>query len=722
MRLIDASLPPSEIQRVCREYLSGIELSSKKKIDYYNIPCAFDIETSSWYEYLSAQAEKRACMYVWMLGLNGAVILGRYWDEFVTCIDAVSKYLKTSYNKRLIIYVHNLEYEFQFICRRFNWKKIFAIKDRRPLYALTDNGIEFRCSYMLSGMSLANVGKDLIKYKVQKMEGFLDYKLIRHSETPLTARELRYCINDVLVVMAYIQERIEADGGIANIPLTKTGYVRNYCRQQALYGGFERSSKEGKKCRYDYRYRMKFMQLEKYEYSMLKDAFAGGFTHASWDKSNKLHCNVRSYDFTSSYPACMVAEKYPIGKGEFVEISGHETERLEKYFKKYCCLFHAEFHNIREKVTYEHIISRSKCWGVEDEITDNGRIIMAKKLHIMLTEQDYYNIRDFYEWDEMKIGDFIRYRKQYLPKTLVKSFLELYKQKTELKDIEGQEVPYALFKAMLNSAYGMTVTDIFRPVIDFEDQWVSSRKRKPTETVEEYKVRLDKMFEDEINKYNKAPDRFLFYPWGVWITAYARRNLFTAILALGEDYIYSDTDSVKVLHAERHTQYFQDYNEQIIQKLKDALSFHDLPVDYIFPKNNKGKVKPLGIWSDEGEYQYFKTLGAKRYMTYKDGELSFTVSGLNKKTGVPYILEQCDNDILKCFDFFSHGMYIPPEHTGKAIHTYLDHETQGVVQDYLGNFGEYHEFSSIHLEDCDYHLKLSSDYARLLLGQVTVYK
>ena len=65
----------------------------------------------------------------------------------------------------------------------------------------------------------------------------MDYSLIRHSNTELTEKELGYCINDVLVVVAYIQETIEREGNITKIPLTKTGYVRNYTRNNCMYNG-----------------------------------------------------------------------------------------------------------------------------------------------------------------------------------------------------------------------------------------------------------------------------------------------------------------------------------------------------------------------------------------------------------------------------------------------------------------------------------------------------
>ena len=131
----------------------------------------------------------------------------------------------------MLIFVHNLSYEFQWICHKFEWKSIFARKERKPMKALTKNGIEFRCSYILSGCSLEKVGKDLQKYKVEKLVGNLDYEKIRSSITPMSDEEISYCINDILVVMSYIQEQKEYYKKLTRLPLTNTGRVRRLTQQ-----------------------------------------------------------------------------------------------------------------------------------------------------------------------------------------------------------------------------------------------------------------------------------------------------------------------------------------------------------------------------------------------------------------------------------------------------------------------------------------------------------
>lgn len=203
-----------------------LDNNKRLKCAYYNVPAAFDIETSSF----RTGETKIGTMYIWQFGIYGKVCFGRTWEEFATFIRMLSCIMGLNDELHLLVYVHNLQFEFQWIRKRFDWDKVFLLEKRVPVVATT-GGIEFRCSLKLAGgISLATVGKNLIKYKIRKLTGDLDYSLIRGPETPLTEQELGYCENDIRVVMAYIMEKIENDGDISKIPLTNTGYVRRYCR------------------------------------------------------------------------------------------------------------------------------------------------------------------------------------------------------------------------------------------------------------------------------------------------------------------------------------------------------------------------------------------------------------------------------------------------------------------------------------------------------------
>ena len=679
-------------------------ITSNKKIEYANVPCTIDIETSSFYD----NEEKRGIMYAFVIGINGKCYIARTYKELWESLDKVSMFYGLNEKRRMIFYIQNLSFEFQWFRKWREWVKVFATEERTPLYALDSTGIEYRCSYLLSGYSLENIGKNLTKYKVNKMVGDLDYKLIRHSETPLTEKEMGYILNDGLVVMCYIQEEIENNhNNITLLPLTKTGKVRKYVRRICLYGKKKSDSHKFEKY-HNMMLSLPICSIQEYE--QLKRAFHGGFTHADSFYVNQIVNNVHSYDFTSSYPYVLVSEMFPMGKGELITIKS--KDELNNNLKKYCCLFDCTFTEIEPKFIYEHPISVSKCTSLKNYTSDNGRVVQAEELSITLTEQDYAIIRKFYSWKNLRIKNFRRYKKNYLPRDFIRAILMLYAKKTTLKGIEEFIVEYMNSKEMLNACFGMSVTDICRTEIEYSSDGLWG-KLPPTP-------------EEDIDKYNKKKNRFICYQWGVWCTAYAMRNLFTGIYELKEDYIYSDTDSVKFINLEKHKAYFDEYNANVIRKLKRMCENYNIPFEMCSPLTKDGKQKTIGLWDYETCYKRFKTLGAKRYMiesyepiNYGTKEnpiyynYSLTVSGVNKKTAIPYLYKEYGDKIM---DVFTDGLVIPPQYTGKNIHTYIDEETSGIVTDYLGKSLEYHEYSSIHLEESGYELSLSREFIDYLLG------
>ena len=93
-------------------------------------------------------------------------------------------------------------------------------------------------------------------------------------------------------------------------------------------------------------------------------------------------------------------------------------------------------------------------------------------------------------------------------------------------------------------------------------------------------------------------------------------------------------------------------------------------------------------------------------------EYSITVSGLNKKVTVPYMLKKYGKK--KFFEVFTDDLYIPPEHTGKLCHTYIDEECSGKLVDLNGLEGTFYEKSYIHLEPEEYSLSITPRFLDLL--------
>lgn len=684
-------------------WLSGIEkLKVRRKYDkhlrqavaYYDAPCAFDIETTSTY---TEKGEKIAFLYEATFAINDNACYLRSIDEIKKLFHDLQLYYRLSPCNRLVVYVHNLSFEYQFLRRHFKWIKVFAVDERKPIVAVTIGGIEFRDSYILSGYSLAKTAENLTSHNIRKLVGDLNYSLVRHSQTPMTDKELAYCENDVLIITAYIAEQISQYGDITKIPMTNTGRVRRFVRQNCLR---DRKRKGGKSIGKRYRELMQECSLTLESYIYCKKAFQGGFTHASNRHSGKLIKDVHSIDFNSSYPYVMCSEKYPMGKPMPLTREMFSRRGLTE---EYLYIIRIRLERLHSRLTYESYLSESKCVG-ENIVASNGRVFSADYVETYITSVDLEIIEKAYDFKHMQVLGGFYFYKQYLPRTIIDSILTLYEDKTNLKGVQGKEVEYLLSKGMLNSVYGMSVTDIVRVEHIYEnDAWVDVRPD------------IEKMRE-MINKDNESKNRFLYYPWGVFVTAYARRNLWRGIFEMQDDYIYSDTDSIKFLNYEKHKAYIDDYNARCTEKLVAMCNFRKLDIERCRPKG-----RTLGVFDYEGKSEYFKTLGAKRYMTYASGKYKLTVAGLSKQNGMEYLIKQGGNDVGRIFEMFDDGLRIPADKTGKQTHTYIDGAKEAMITDYLGKPLKVNPLSGVHLENASFELSISARYAAFLKALMQGY-
>lgn len=669
--------------------------TKKQEIEYYNTAFSFDIETTSFYyengcsiipkANETEKYNKAAVMYIWQFGVGDDVYFGRTWQDFKDFLMMLKEYFFLDTDRKIIIYVHNLAYEFQFLRKEFNITNMFARQERKPIHFTLNEVFEFKCSFMLSCSSLETIAKNLTSVNISKKIGDLDYRLYRNSSTPMTAAELGYCEYDIKILQYYISEEILLnENNILNIPLTKTGYVRRFCRNALKENNYKK-----------YRMFIKDNSPETDEFILLNKIFQGGYTHANCNYVGLTLNDVSSIDFTSSYPSVMLRHKFPMRKFKKIDIIDYDT--FTEFINKFPCIFEIMFTNIQAKTSH-HIIQRAKCSVCTNGVFDNGRIMQADSIITYSNDVDFKCIQDFYTYDSITIKNFWYSKYEYLPKTIIKCILKLYNDKTLLKGVSGYEKEYLIKKGMLNSAYGMCVTNPCNDEISYSDGW------------QKYRNSIDECLKD--NKYNY--NQFLLYSWGVWVTSWARYELFNGIKNINEDVIYSDTDSIKFLNFEQHKEYINTYNKRVAKELKQCCDFYNIDFELTQPEKN-GKKYPLGVWDIEKNYSKFKTLGAKRYCyQYNDGSVNLTVSGVNKKYAVPYMLSVCNNDDNKFFDMFNSNLKIPKGKTGKLTHTYIDNEIDVTLVDYNGNSEIEHIKSCIHLEDTEFTLQISTEFLSFL--------
>lgn len=567
---------------------------TKKRVKYKDIITAFDIETTRL-----ANIEQ-SVMYVWQWQFDeDYTVVGRTWEQFAAFQRKIAKILDDTV---LVVFVHNLSYEFQFLrgIYQFSPDEVFAIKSRKVLKCNMYGCFEFRCSYIHSNMNLDTYTKKMgVKHK--KLTGTFDYEKIRYPWTELNKDELAYCIHDVQGLVEAIKIEMEHDGdNLYTFPLTSTGYVR----------------RDAKKAMSNVSFSFVRNQLPDYEiYKMLREAFRGGNTHANRYYANYTLHNVHSADRSSSYPDVMCNCKFPIS--EFYRLGDLSYKDVVKLIEK-----RNKAMIMRVAITGIYLtridwgcpyLSISKCRHIENALEDNGRILSAEYLETTLTDIDLRIVLQEYSFTDIRFFDVASSRYGYLPSPLISTICQYYHYKTELKNVPGQELLYMKSKNKLNSLYGMCAQDPVKQSIlfinnDFQEQ-----------NEEEAKLLLE---------HNKKA--FLAYQWGVWVTAWARYRLEEGIILAHGDienpnspqFVYCDTDSVKYLGDIDLTV----FNRQRITDSKRSGAYATDPA---------GITHYMGVYEKEHDMCEFRTMGAKKYVyreTPKD-KLICTIAGVSKSLG-----------------------------------------------------------------------------------------
>ena len=83
-----------------------------------------------------------------------------------------------------------------------------------------------------------------------------------------------------------------------------------------------------------------------------------------------------------------------------------------------------------------NFISYSKCESITSGRYDNGRVIGADELEIVLTDIDLKFIFESYKFDSYEFIEVYWANKSYLPIEYINFILEKYENKTKYKNVE----------------------------------------------------------------------------------------------------------------------------------------------------------------------------------------------------------------------------------------------------------------------------------------------
>ena len=623
---------------------------------YKDIIAAFDIETTNDDE------SHQAFMYVWQAQLGDMTVMGRTWDEFLTFLRRIAERLKE--NEYLVIFVHNLSFEFQFLRGIYNFsqEEVFAMEPRKVLKCEMMEHFEFRCSYLQTNMSLAEFTHKM-GVADEKLSGEdFDYSKARYPWTELTDEEIHYCVNDVKgLVQAMAKQMDLEEDSLYTLPFTSTGYVRRDVRAAMRHFNW---------------YDLKMMLPDYHLYTLLKRAFRGGDTHANRYYSGLIMRNVKSYDRASSYPDVQVNRLFPMGpwmKDENVDMNW-VLRRIYRHHR--ACLMVVNLYNVRltDPGWGAPYLAKAKCENVQHADIDNGRILSCDFLTTVITDVDFRIIMEEYTFDYMEVTEFYHARYGKLPLQLRNCVLKYFHDKTTLKGVPEQELYYMKQKQKLNSIYGMSATDVCRIPIDFINGDFLERDVDPEEVLE---------------KENKHA--FLSFAWGCWTTAWARFELHEAIKIAGNGFIYCDTDSVKYIGDAD----FSALNERLKRRSKE---------NGAAAKDPKGETHYLGVWEYEGEYKTFKTLGAKKYVyTDEENKVHVTIAGVNKKKGAEELASRGGVTAFRPGFVFR---------TAGGLESVYNDEPE--ISELIREGRSIPITSNVYMRDSEYTVGITGDYMRIL--------
>lgn len=684
------------------EYLKGFGIVEEKrkgrrrsqKHRVLNVYSAFDIETSTvWLNPDHSLYDVHSFMYIWQMQIEDYTVKGRTWPEFFifldtlrNAIDQIRQDNKLELNPLLVIWVHNLSYEFTWLAGLYPFTndEVFFRDVRKPIYCRMFDTFEYRCSYIQTNMSLAALCKQTgVKMKLSGQK--YDYDKVRFPWTELTEFEQEYTTVDVESLVQAMKYRIQRGGDtLVTVPLTSTGYVRRECKNALK----------------DYFLDMRELKPAEKEYRLLRKAFRGGNTHANRYFVDKIVDNVYSYDISSSYPTQQLTKLFPMKPFRWLEINQRTAaKRVERVMQfiglGYAVVATYQFKNIRLKNHREPIpyisLSRCQAMGTDDYdmILDNGRILECGYMEISLTEIDLRIVLDQYIFDSMDVIECMVAQKDYLPYEYRQVIQDFYNKKTALKgdNTEDGLYMYTKSKNMLNAVYGMSATDPVHQDIYYKDG--------------EYKISTYEDFApDELQKLLK--NAAFPYSWGVYTTAYAREQLQQAIKLCGDRILYCDTDSVKV----KGDIDISVLNEKLMKLAIQNKAYAD---------DMKGHRHYIGLFESDGHYDRFITQGSKRYAYETDGHIGITVAGVSKKineeTGISFAVEE-----LKTLDRFRVGMKW--KKAGGTISVYNDNDDFEYQDPETGKTVQITQ--NVAIVPSTYVMTYSKDY-RLLLNEIQLY-
>lgn len=681
-----------------------VDAPKTERVKVSNVIYTFDIETTSLFRFpdgwgvfrpdLTAEEynglEKCSVPYIWQFSVEADEKCNVYYGRDFRDVEKIFLQIEDK-SMRKIVWIFNAGFEFQFLRDIFDHYTVTDMccrQSRKPIrWRIKEWNIEFRCAYMLTGLKLETAAKQYTT--LEKRTGDLDYNVVRGINTYLDDTELGYCEWDCRTLHAIIEHyRAEYGGKLDKIPLTQTGEVRKELRSRVDWGYIKRIQKQVPKS-------VHIMRL-------LMRASAGGLTHACYLYAGKIMERIASGDMASAYPAVMLCYRFPSSRWIKTTPDGAEGSDREHW----ASLYHVIIKGVQSKYFNNYILA-SKCVAASGLYVDNGRVISADVIEAVWCEVDWDIVKECYEIDSIEYVECYINRKDYLPEELRRYILDLYGQKTRLKNIESMEMIYRKSKTRINSLFGCAMTNVVKGSADYKaGEWTT---QGPT----------DEFIGEKLEEQRKSRTNCFAFQWGLYVTAYCRRRTWQMVTALDpkivgidKGVIYYDTDSCKAPVSPEFYAAMEKNNNEYMDRLKTMCAVEGFDISDAAPLDPDGVAHPIGLWENEAKkddysYDEFCTLGAKRYAhrDHHNGQLEITVSGVRSSTGKNALHDDIRN--------FKGDMTFDYDQCGKLTSYYIDNMEPITFTDCQGNVTISTQQHGIVLQPTTYHMGIDDVYEAL---------
>lgn len=522
----------------------------KEKNQIKNVYVA-DFETSTG-EYVNNTDVKET--YVWAYGLvniwnENTLKIGSSIQEFFEMIEKLPH--------KSIVYFHNLKFDGNFIIwwlLKQQFREVMDSKDIPPYSfspLVSDIGIWYsikvkfqnrEITFFDSFKKLPFPVAVLAKNLGYECKGDIDYHKKREIGAKIDEEDYDYIRRDVCIVARALREICYENG------LTKQT-IGSDC-----FSYFKKTVKN---------YRNLFPKLDDVVYEYLQNGYKGGYVYVNKKIQNKvLNKNGKTYDYNSMYPSVMHSQsgyKYPVGMPEYYEGQYKEDPFMPLYVQRFKATFqlkdkHVPIVQIKNSIMYED----TEYLEVAEEPVELYMCNIDLELFFKHYDVTYYEPIDGYKFVSTK-GVFDEY-------------IDRWFAMKEESTISGNRVERMLSKLMLNNLYG---------------KFGQSNKADKKSFKEGLKRLEGEVVEDKRNT--------TYIPVAIFTTAYARKELLTAIQENYDKFCYCDTDSMHLLDEAK------------------GIKVH----------NSK-----LGYWKHESDWTQAKFIRAKTYCELIDGKLDVKCAGM----------------------------------------------------------------------------------------------